>query len=307
MMEAIYLDIDGTLRDELEGIPESAIWALKQCHKRNIKIILCTGRNLAFIQNDVWKLPADGIISGGGCQIRYGDKLLWKKFFLKEDIEEIIRTVFLHQRPIALETEQSIFMNHLAASFYCMDIDQKTERLDERRRKQFLLQNKIRYEDNFHQFLNQDENVHKICVFGNRKEIDQIKFLIQEKAELIQEKIWNGQWYLELLPEGCNKGEAIRRLNKELKIRKENTICFGDSENDIEMMKETGVAVAVGNGSYVLHQYASSICEPVLENGIYKELTRRNIIKPMRRRNKENEKKVVAEGSRISDLSEKFL
>lgn len=59
MTEIIYLDIDGTLRDEREGIPESVVWALNECRKNKIQIVICTGRNQTSIQDDVMKLPWD--------------------------------------------------------------------------------------------------------------------------------------------------------------------------------------------------------------------------------------------------------
>lgn len=57
-------------------------------------------------------------------------------------------------------------------------------------------------------------------------------------------------------------------------------MCFGDSENDIAMMEESGTAVVVESNNRVMRQYASSVCESVTEDGIYKELVRRNIIQP---------------------------
>ena len=85
---------------------------------------------------------------------------------------------------------------------------------------------------------------------------------------------------MELLPKGCNKGSAIKKLNRKLGIPKRKSMSFGDSENDIAMMGATGISVAVGCGSPMIGKYASSICEPVMEDGIYKELLRRNMIKP---------------------------
>ncbi len=79
------------------------------------------------------------------------------------------------------------------------------------------------------------------------------------------------------------------------------------SENDIAMMKETGTAVAVGSCSILVQKCASSICEPVMEDGLYKELVRRKVIRPDLGRNSEHERTVVAGGSCISDLSEELL
>lgn len=86
-------------------------------------------------------------------------------------------------------------------------------------------------------------------------------------------------------------------------------MSFGDSENDIAMMEATGIAVAVGCGSLAIKKYASSICEPVMEDGIYKELLRRNMIPYYGKaeRRTRNEERMVAGGGCLPDISEKFL
>ena len=60
MYKLLLLDIDGTLRDEVRGIPESARQAIHLCQKNNCKVIICTGRSMGTIQNDVLSLGVDG-------------------------------------------------------------------------------------------------------------------------------------------------------------------------------------------------------------------------------------------------------
>ncbi|MBU3874980.1 Cof-type HAD-IIB family hydrolase [Faecalicatena sp. AGMB00832] len=307
MTEAIYLDIDGTLRDEQKGIPKSAIWALEQCRKQNIKVIICTGRNPASIQNDVQALSLDGMISGGGCYIRYRDEILWKKYFSPRTIEYVLRQHDQGDFSLAMETETKIWMDEKAFTFYRQDIEKKLRGLNEQRKNQFLIQNKIVYEANLKQYDEKVTNVHKLCMAGEKREIERIQFSLRGESEIGQEKLWNGRWYLELLPRGCDKGKAVQKVNQRLGISKDNTISFGDSENDIAMMKETGTAVAVGSCSILVQECASSICEPVMEDGLYKELVRRKVIRPDLGRNSEHERTVVAGGSCISDLSEELL
>ena len=82
----------------------------------------------------------------------------------------------------------------------------------------------------------------------------------------------------ELLPPQCGKGRAVEFLNRYLGIKREESMSFGDGENDIEMLKSTGTGIAVSSGSPKLLGYADAVCESPLENGIYRELARRGII-----------------------------
>lgn len=46
---------------------------------------------------------------------------------------------------------------------------------------------------------------------------------------------------------GVNKGTALVRLGASLGIRREEIMAFGDGANDIHMMREAGIGVAMGN------------------------------------------------------------
>lgn len=280
MVDVIYLDIDGTLRDEVKGIPKSAVWAINQCHKRQIKIVICTGRNAGSIQDDVMALPIDGIISGGGCYIEYHHRHLWKKHFPENLIGRIMTMVSDYGLSLALETEQKIYMDQNMSAFYQQDFQKKIERCDGGKdRKKVSVKHKIFYKDNFEDFQSESQKIHKICMIGEKESVNTAQKILIQEVELIQKKEWNSQWYMELLPKDCNKGSAVTFLNEKLGVHRVRTISFGDSENDIAMMDATGAAVVVGGENELVKQHASSVCEPVMEDGICKELIRRKIIR----------------------------
>ena len=53
--------------------------------------------------------------------------------------------------------------------------------------------------------------------------------------------------YLEILPAGVNKGAALKEVSKITGVPLSDIAAFGDSNNDIEMLKAAGLGVAVGN------------------------------------------------------------
>lgn len=280
MVDIIYMDIDGTLRDEIKGVPQSIKQVINQCHEQQIKVVLCTGRNMGSIQDDVLALPVDGIISGGGCYIQYKNHDFWKKHFSKETIDKVMKITFNHKLSLALEAEQKIYMDCNTAGFYKQDFQRKMELMEDTEHQgEVCKKHKIIYEDNFREFKNNRSEIHKICILGQKKGVNRAESILKGEVEIVQKKMWNNQWYLELLPKGCDKGKAVTFLNDELGVAQRRTISFGDSENDIPMMKATGTAIAVESGNTKIKKYASSVCEAVMEDGIYKELVRRNIIK----------------------------
>ena len=84
MTKIIYFDIDGTLRSEMNKVSPKTKYAIEQCSKKGIICVICTGRNPGSIQEDIKELPMSGVISGGGCFVKYKNKMLAK--FINEKL-----------------------------------------------------------------------------------------------------------------------------------------------------------------------------------------------------------------------------
>ena len=97
-------------------------------------------------------------------------------------------------------------------------------------------------------------------------------------ARTVQQGSWNDSWYLELLPPGCDKGSALRMVNRYLGIPRAGSLCFGDGANDLDMFRAAGTRVAVRGSCPALVQLADSLCGPPSESGIAQELVRRHIL-----------------------------
>lgn len=311
MISVIYFDIDGTLRDEVDGIPASTVVAIQECHRRGIRVILCTGRSVVSIQRDVWALKPDGVISSGGCVIRYQDRLLRQEAFSIPVLNGILEYSLQQRISLSLETEQHIYMDQDAAAFYEADFAAKLSRCSVDKRDAVRENHQITYCDNMDDFCMERHVVQKVCAFGFYDAIKQLQRRLQERTQTIQMKQWNDVWYLELLPKGCDKGTAVQIFNEYLRVEQRQTMSFGDSENDIAMLQKTGIGIAVGNGSSKLQPYTTAVCEPIAEDGIYKELVRRKIIdnvnSQIEKENMHNEKAMVAKRSGLSNLSQEFL
>lgn len=56
------------------------------------------------------------------------------------------------------------------------------------------------------------------------------------------------KFYIEIVKKGINKGEILPRLSKDLAIPLEQFVAFGDSDNDIPMLKKCGLSITLENG-----------------------------------------------------------
>lgn len=274
MYKLLLLDIDGTLQDAKKGIPYSAIQAIDECRKNNCKVMICTGRSLKTISDQVLSLHVDGIIAGGGSYISVGDEIVQAAYFPRKQIQEVLLYLLSHEVAFAFETQEKVFMNDLGEQIL-LNLNHEKE-LDTRISNQ-LTQEKIVYESNIEEYRGQP--IHKICLWTYKEVYQDIYNILKDTLHLSQSDQYGNQQYYEIVQKGFDKGSAIQIIQEKLKIKKEETICFGDGLNDQDMFKASHTCIAMPQGHPTLKQMATSVCEDIFEDGIYLELQRRNICK----------------------------
>lgn len=66
----------------------------------------------------------------------------------------------------------------------------------------------------------------------------------------------------------------LKKVVETLHMKMEDTIAFGDSMNDYEMLQVCNYGVAMKNACQELKAGADSICESVENDGVYYEMER---------------------------------
>lgn len=283
MVKAIFLDIDGTLRDECSGVPQSAYTAVRMCRERGIRILICTGRNLASIQEEILSMDTDGIIAGGGCLIAENGYVQKKSYFQKPETERIQEYLLTRELPFAMESQERIFMNRAAAVLLRQDFIGKLKGLGAEEIRKREKENSIPYEDTLKEYMHSPDHIHKFCLWCRPEDWEAVCATVPGWGAVVQQSAPTDgkirKWgYLELQPAGCTKGQAIRWWCRRNGIRLKDTMSFGDGKNDVDMIRTTGIGVAMEDGDEELKQWADSLCRPAARDGIYRELVRRGII-----------------------------
>ena len=70
----------------------------------------------------------------------------------------------------------------------------------------------------------------------------------------------SGPLFIEVNIKGVDKGKALTEFCSLMDVPIEESIAFGDAENDISMLKAAGMAVVMENGTEKAKQYADAIC-----------------------------------------------
>jgi hypothetical protein len=111
------------------------------------------------------------------------------------------------------------------------------------------------------------------------------KLLMQGPAETLPEHLAtlreraNGRWhatlskpvYLEILNPAVDKGRAMLALAESLGIAGEELVAVGDSINDMEMLRDAAVGVAVANAREEVRATADLVTERTAQHGAVAE------------------------------------
>ena len=271
----IFLDIDGTLTEPGKNIPpESAVEAVEMARRAGHKVFLCTGRNYGMLK-PLLKYGFDGLIASSGGYIEVEKKVIYDHPMTKEQ----------EQRAMDVLAQNQIF-----CTIECRDGSYTDERL-----KDFLRDNQdksenselLRWREQIEQSLGirpmseyKGQPLYKIVMMAlSRESLENAKKILgKDFAFCIQETkghtIHNG----ELICTDYDKGQAVERVCSYLGYTVKDTIGFGDSMNDLEMMETVGISVCMQNGSNALKDIADYVCPPYYENGIYEAFQRYQLL-----------------------------
>ena len=75
-------------------------------------------------------------------------------------------------------------------------------------------------------------------------------------------------YFIELLPPGIDKGTALTTVLEHYGMNRSQLIAFGDSHNDIDMLRQAGIGVAMGNAEDEVKAAADHITLSNEEDGI---------------------------------------
>ena len=250
MIKLIASDLDGTIIDNNNQISSYDLEAINKLNHNNINFAVCTGKTYSMTKNLCKDLKATYGIFGNGTQI----------INLKTG-EEIVRnniTNIQAKKCINIANE-----NNLHCHIYTDDkiISQKSLKYIAYRNYQLYKENvKFEIVDSLKEYIEQESPSILKLVISSTKDLGKVRqdILSLENLEAIQikkydrykDKIINEEYeYLDIVPKNITKYSALKQLGNYLNISNQEVMAVGDNMNDIEMIENAGIGVAIG-GSY---------------------------------------------------------
>lgn len=259
----IFLDIDGTLTPAGSNTPPpSAMQAIRAARERGHMVFLCTGRNPAML-SPVLALGFEGAVAGAGGYVFAGDEVLFDCPMPKDQFDLGMR----------LLGENGVFRTIEArdATWGDEDLGEFLSRAGEGNSELMRWRRALAEQLNILPMSGYDGRpVYKI-VFMCKEEKQlaparqalekDYRFVVQDVAA---HQCLNG----ELINRKFDKGRGVRIVAERFGIPIEDTIGFGDSMNDLEMIETVGFSVCMDNGSPALKAKSDLVCPAVERDGL---------------------------------------
>ena len=271
----IFLDIDGTLTEPGKNVPpESAVDAVRRARERGHKVVLCSGRNYGMLF-PVLRFGFDGLVASAGGYIEYNGQVVY----------DCPMTPAQQARVLDVFKESGIYRtiggrNHSYTDegfkeFLAENTDSKANSELLRWRIQIESELDIRPMSEY-----DGEPIYGMAFMsrGAERLRKPMELLGEEFDFCIQDEDTCGVVNGELSSKAFDKGSAVKRLCEFMGVAREDTIAFGDSMNDLEMLKAVGTSVCMANGSPTLLKMAHMVCPPVTEDGLYSGFEKLNLL-----------------------------
>lgn len=116
--------------------------------------------------------------------------------------------------------------------------------------------------------LSEDEEFVKLAIYhkGSIREIGESFLIPKWKAKV--KACMAGEEWVDFMDFSVDKGNALKALQEGMDILPEETMAFGDNENDIGLLRAAGESYAVGNALPVVKEAAKHVCAPYWEQGV---------------------------------------
>lgn len=250
----IALDLDGTLLDGQKHLPERNKKALQACIERGIYIVPCTGRIAIGIPEIVRSIPGVRYaitVNGGTLVDMEENRVLDERLIPPRTVLEIYD--LLEEYHVMCD---AYIQGEGFSERYCF------EHMDEYGIPE-VVQQLVRQTrtpvDNMREYIrNRNCMVDKLNLFfSDQGERTQARKRLDDRGDVLVSSSF--PYNLEVNGQGGSKGEGLARLTKILGLKQEETMAFGDGENDLSMIGNTGILVAMNNGVEELKKAADYI------------------------------------------------
>ena len=236
-IKAFAVDVDGTLLDSDHRLRAAARDALCDLAANNIRVVLATARSPGVLGAVLRSLPISPLL------------ICFSGAWIGEiDSESLTPTRVMLDRRHSLPVAKTILATALG-----LNVEPNVFTVDTWRARRMTTEIMLECQITecrpviTSDLLEDGQEPSKILLITAENESSQALHVIADSVQSFSNATFSKPNYLEIVPIGVNKAEALKQLAAILGLDLSQFAAIGDGLNDIEMLREAGLGIAMGN------------------------------------------------------------
>lgn len=267
-IKLIVTDLDGTFFDSDHiTISQRNIDAFRKAHEKGVKVAVASGRTKVLTDGILRQLPfLDYLITSNGAvtyDLRTGETVS-ESLLPSAQCKDIFAVLDSLNLPYEIYFDGKCYIGEKSLEKY------GNEHIPEHFMK--ILRDHINVVKELSEFIEE----------RGAEKINLLKVSAEQRAEIEEKARKTGELFttssipgnMEMSHPHANKGYAVEALASSMGIGSENTMCFGDGENDVSMLRFAKYSFAMENGSNKAKRAANFQAGKNFECGVAAEIER---------------------------------
>lgn len=257
MIQLAVFDIDRTLiPPELGHIAPETEAAIRQLQRRGIRTAIASGRMLHILPDDLRELGFDYFIVSNGAYVADGQGRIVSREAVAPEVADAFSREMI-RRGLAFDVR---YVDGMVPGNPDRDVREAMKEFWDRQGVKFKPPKNFRW--HVQPAAGQDPISFGACI---PEELQPEIFPLFPQLDFLP--VFEGPM-CDVNPRGVSKATGIRRICGLMNISMEQVIAFGDDRNDLEMVAEAGIGVAMGNGIAPVKDAADYVTAPCSELGV---------------------------------------
>ena len=257
---AVFVDVDGTLCDSRQRVPDSAVRALSRVREGGHRLLVCTGRSVPEVYPRFVDLGFEGIVGGAGGYAAVGNEVLLDERMPREHVDvltalwEDLDAFFIWQGPDQMGPSEGYL------DFFVPRAGKHPE-------------DWIEYAQSISPFIVDIDGgaFTKVTAYvpPDKASLERVSAALPEGYRAIIGSVGAAGYVpFEIIPDHLSKAVGMQAVCEHIGIPMSRSVAIGDSNNDVEAVARAAVGISIGGVCDDLVAVADIVAPAVGQGGL---------------------------------------
>lgn len=278
----ILCDVDGTVVDNNQLVPDSARTALAQAKANGHTLMLCTGRSLPEVYDFLWDLGFSGIVAANGSYVKIGEQVVVDNRVPSELVPQVSKYLEESQGTYVWQSPDKVNASDGAWKVFGFATEEQVLAAARGEDNHDWEKQPASHGGNWQAYIRQ---VLPYVQPGLPSDPNKVTFTLAATSPVTLDDMrerWgdyfevvdgsydpgNGSRGGEIVLKGNTKASGMVAAAKYLGVGIDQVVAIGDSSNDLEVLEAAGLGICMGNGTAAAKAAANWISTDIHDDGL---------------------------------------